>query len=175
METPLIELLRSVSRATFTQCNVDMSDIAQTFLSTSCPDPLACTRSGCCAGSLLRRTKGGRQAPLSRPLSPFLRHFLGTLAGAHLSIPRRKNMQPRAHNGRDRSQHPARHFINSLAVRGDDQHTFASTTMGHSVFAIRCAPGEDDRLPSLRARTGTTSSNANLLTRWISVRGVISP
>jgi hypothetical protein len=49
--------------------------------------------------------------------------FWGTLAGAHLSVPRRKIGQSRAHDGRDWSQHPARHVINSLAVRGGDQHT----------------------------------------------------
>jgi len=44
-----------------------------------------------------------------------------------------------------------------------------------TAYAIRGEPGEDDRLLSLRARTGTTSSNANLLMRGISVRAVMIP
>jgi hypothetical protein len=47
----------------------------------------------------------------------------------------------------------------------DTQRT--SATVGHRVFAIRGAPGEDDRLLSLRCWMGITSSNANLLMRWI--------
>ena len=67
-----------------------------------------------------------------------------------------------------RSQHPGRHFTDSLAVRGGNQQACASTTVGHRVFAIRGAPGSDDLVLSLRGRTGVTSSSANLLKRWIS-------
>ena len=66
--------------------------------------------------------KRGRQVPTLSTALTFLRQ-LGTLAGAHLSVPRRKNGQPRADDGRDRSEYPPRHFINSLAVRGGDRHT----------------------------------------------------
>jgi hypothetical protein len=52
-------------------------------------------------------------------------------------------------------------------------NTFASTTMGHCRISIRGAPGEDDRLLSLRGHT--TSPNASMLMRSISVSRLLSP
>jgi hypothetical protein len=74
------------------------------------------------AGSLLWRTKARAAGPYSLDPSHLSCVMLGTLVGAHVSVPRRKNGQPRAHDGRDWAQHPNRDFINSLAVRGGHRH-----------------------------------------------------
>jgi hypothetical protein len=75
----------------YTTLNLVTSNNVQTLPSTSCPDSLACA-AWVAAGSLLLRTNA-------------------SAADAHLFVPRRKNGQPSAHDGRDRAQPPTCHFI----------------------------------------------------------------
>ena len=69
---------------------------------------------------------------------------------------RDQSTDTRAHNGHDRAQHP---LVTSATVWLFVE-AYASAMVGHRVFAIRGAPGRDNRLLSLRARLGTTSYTA---------------
>ena len=92
---------------------------------------------------------------------------LETLAGVHLSVPRRKNGPPRPHDGRDWSQHPGRHFIDSLLfVEAINTHVLPpqwnTAYLRDAVHQARTTGFDhlgSEQIPSLM--------------RWISVRAVV--
>jgi hypothetical protein len=134
-------------------------DTVRTLPSTSCAGALACMCSGCCRVATANQSEGGRFL-LSRPLSPFCVSWGRWQVLIYLFRAPKTDNRALTMDVTGRNIPPSLHQQFGCSWR---RSTHISLRHGGTlrICDTRCAR-EDDRLLSLRVRTGTTSANANI-------------